>query len=274
VAPHPDDETIMCGATLAALRDRGDRVRVVAVTVGDATAVDHSPARARGGAGAAARGIGDVRAAELHAACAALGVDDVVVWDFSDRGVSSEGDRLAARIAEELEAMRPALVFAPFPHDPHPDHVAVALALADALDQGRHSAAAGDTTRSPTTVLLGAVQLPLSPGWATRLVAADAAWAARMEAVEAYASRGRRVFLAPTQLARLHPARPLRATEAFVELPASSYVGLARAMEAEGLTTPGMRGGGHPLALASELVRTRRQRDAVTALLRSAVSER
>ncbi len=274
LAPHPDDETIMCGATLAALRARGDHVRVVAVTAGEATAVDLTAVSAGGAPATPAAEIGGVRAAELQAACAALGVDDVASWDFADRGVSPERARLAARIGEELDASRPAFVFVPFPYDGHADHVAVALALADALARDLESGAADQPALAAPTVLCGAAQMPFSPGWPTRLIAAGGTWAARREATAAYASRGRRLFVAPTQRAYLHPARPLRANEAFVELPARGYVDLARALEADGLTVPGMRGGGHPIWSALGMLRTRRQRDAVAALLRSVVSER
>ncbi len=83
-----------------------------------------------------AAGVGDVRAAELRAACAALGVDDVALWDFDDGAVPAQRERLAGRIREELARLRPDLVVVPFPYDAHPDHVAVALALGEALASG------------------------------------------------------------------------------------------------------------------------------------------
>jgi LmbE family N-acetylglucosaminyl deacetylase len=148
LAPHPDDETIMCGATLAALRRRGDPVRVVCITSGAATSVGrHTMAPAQGApapsstpspspaASAAPEiGIGDVREAELHAACAALGVDDVDVWGFTDGGLPGERAHLAVRLRDELDRLRPDVVIVPFPYDAHADHVAAALALADALE--------------------------------------------------------------------------------------------------------------------------------------------
>lgn len=269
-APHPDDETIMCGATLAALRRRGDAVRVVAVTSGAATAVGLP-------AGPAAD-VGDLRARELRAACATLGVDDVAVWDFRDRDVSAERGRLAERIAGELAAAHPASVVVPFPYDAHADHVAVALALADALAAPGAPPPPGGPLPSGTApapaprVLCAAVQTPLSPAWPTRLAPVGPTWAVRRAAVAAYASRGPAVFSAATVLARLHPARLLRATDAFVDLVPEAYASLARALEAEGLTRPDVRGGGHALSLASRFVRTRAQRDRVGELLRAAVA--
>ncbi len=176
LAPHPDDETLMCGATLAALRRRGDPVRVVCLTSGAATSVGRhatasgpgvpTPAATPGAPAPAAVAspsaappaapgieIGDVRAAELHAACAALGVDDVDVWDFTDGGLPAERERLAVRLREELDRVRPDVVVIPFPYDAHPDHVAATLALADALEArspgagGSERGAAGGSER-------------------------------------------------------------------------------------------------------------------------------
>lgn len=319
LAPHPDDETLMCGATLAALRRRGDPVRVVCLTSGAATSVGRhtTPAApgtpASGSAPTATKptaapgtpaprsapppspapsavavvGIGDVRAAELHAACAALGVDDVDVWGFTDGGLPAERAHLAVRLREELDRVRPDLVVAPFPYDAHPDHVAATLALANALEArgaeasgGERGAAAGsergvagaDGGAVPGRILCGAVRTPLSPGWATRLVPAGAAWSRRRAALRAYATRDAAMFATPTLLARLHPARLARATEGLVDLSAEAFVEAAHAMEARGLTTPAVTGGGHPVTMAAKLLRTREERDDVAGVLRDALT--
>lgn len=274
LAPHPDDETLMAGATVAALRRRGDPVRVVAVTSGGGTAVQRGEATP-------AAGVGDVRAAEFRAACTFLGVDDVEVWDFADGGLSGSRDALASRVRAELERTRPDRVIVPFPYDAHPDHVALALALADALgvtDAPTAAGGAGSTGAAttapapgPATVLCGAVRMPFSADWATRLVPAGLAWRQRQRAVHAYRSRGAALFATATLFARLHPAHLLRAAEGFVELPAPRFVEAARALQAGALTTPGMTGGGHPVAIAARLRRTRAQRDEVAEVLRAAL---
>jgi hypothetical protein len=66
LAPHPDNETIMCGAAVATLRRRGDDVRVSSVTCGAATTVG-VPTGALGDA-VAATDIGASRAAEPRVA--------------------------------------------------------------------------------------------------------------------------------------------------------------------------------------------------------------
>lgn len=78
IAPHPDDEAIFCGGTIAHLTARGHRVVVVAATLGDA-GVGRYPDLAR------------VRAAELDAAAEVLGVDAVHHLGYADSGLELRG---------------------------------------------------------------------------------------------------------------------------------------------------------------------------------------
>ena len=194
LAPHPDDETIMCGATLAASRRRGDAVRVVAVTSGAATGQ---------GAGGDVSGA---RRGELRRAADELGLDDVVFWELADRGLAAVRGELAERIGAELDAFAPTDVYVPFPHDAHDDHVATALALGDALGR-RDGPTAGELW-----VHGGFVSTAPDPLWVDRIVpAAGADWSAKLRAVRAYGSRDEAsVFLKPLQLALLAPGNLLR----------------------------------------------------------------
>ena len=55
-------------------------------------------------------------------------------WGFADRAIGEQRAQLAAKFLEALAAGVD-MVVAPFPYDAHADHVAVALALADALER-------------------------------------------------------------------------------------------------------------------------------------------
>lgn len=79
VCPHPDDESIFCGGTIRRLVDAGHRVVVIAATTGDAGVPD--PAQAD---------LTAVRAAELRAAAAVLGVDAVHHLGFADSGLGAD----------------------------------------------------------------------------------------------------------------------------------------------------------------------------------------
>ncbi len=126
LAPHPDDETIGCGGTVALLGAAGADVTVVFATDGEATRGSPDGARATG---ARRREEAAQAAAILGAATRFLGLADGGLG----AAVESDGLRdgaLTAAIAAAVEAVAPEVVFAPWPLDGHPDHAAVAEALA------------------------------------------------------------------------------------------------------------------------------------------------
>lgn len=117
VAPHPDDESLALGATLADLADAGTAVTVVVATHGG------------GGPGAT------VRRREGDMAVRALSTRiEVIWWDLPDSGLADAEDALRAALAELVDDTT--LVFAPVECDGHSDHEAVARAAeAVALDR-------------------------------------------------------------------------------------------------------------------------------------------
>lgn len=120
VAPHPDDETLGCGGTLALLRRAACTVRVMVVT--------------DGAAGDPLRYVDDVvatRQAECRAALRRLDIDEVVFLAEPDGGCSVHAG-LRRTLAQAFADFRPDWVFGPAPLDYHRDHVAVSLALAEA----------------------------------------------------------------------------------------------------------------------------------------------
>jgi D-aspartate ligase len=250
LAPHPDDETIMGGATAAALAACGEQVCIVVATAGEAT--EHPP---EGGGDIAQR-----RVVELHAAAAALGVQDIECWSFIDGGLPAQRAQLAGGIADLIRARRPAWIVTPFPFDAHPDHVAVALALGDALRS--------ETLGPSAPRILGAsVLTPFDPGWVNRVVPSDQGWRCKAAAMCAYGSRGQALFCKPLLLARLHPACWLVPAEPFVELDHASYARVVETMEREGLTKPVVRGHAHPLATPWEVLTGRKIRNRIGDLL-------
>ncbi len=124
-APHPDDEILGCGGTLALLRRKNCAVRVVVVTDGAAG----DPHNYAGGA------VVQVRQQETRAALKLIGVEDVVFWsepDGSFRG-SAAFDRKVNAVVEEF---RPTWLFLPSPLDYHRDHVAISLAVLSCWERG------------------------------------------------------------------------------------------------------------------------------------------
>ncbi|HSE64592.1 MAG TPA: PIG-L family deacetylase [Thermoanaerobaculia bacterium] len=120
LAAHPDDEVLGAGGLLALCAERGSDVRIWIAT--DGTAQEGS----EGGDPAA---YGERRREESREAARALGVPPPVFAGLPDRGLGSEGDRLAAAVAGQIADFDPHLVLCPSPAEIHPDH----RALADSL---------------------------------------------------------------------------------------------------------------------------------------------
>jgi LmbE family N-acetylglucosaminyl deacetylase len=120
LAAHPDDEVLGPGGLTAVLAAAGARLRVVAVTDGEAS---H-------------RGLGDQRklarrrAAERRAALQALGASDadVVRLGLPDAGLGGYDEEIAARLPGLVSGFDVCL--APWAGDIHADHEAVGRAAA------------------------------------------------------------------------------------------------------------------------------------------------
>jgi LmbE family N-acetylglucosaminyl deacetylase len=121
LAPHGDDETLGCGATIARKRQTGTLVRVLVAADGrnSVASVNMKPDE-----------LARIRRSEVIQACAVLGVprDDVILLDHEDGTLAAIEDDLSDRIADLLEKMRPDEIYATAPNDPHPDHAALGRA--------------------------------------------------------------------------------------------------------------------------------------------------
>jgi len=161
VAPHPDDEVLGVGGTLAVWAAEGTVVVVVAVTDGEGSHPD-SPTLTPAA-------LADRRAEERRAALAALGIEAAV-----DRLRLPDGAVAAADVAEGVAAILcPGdTVIAPVTGDGHPDHDATAAGAGEAAARAGvacwrypvwlwHWARPGDVSFD------GARRLPL-PGTAVR----------------------------------------------------------------------------------------------------------
>ncbi len=128
VAPHPDDELVGAGGTIAKHVAAGHPVRVVMVTSGEASAsfvgLGPDPARAQ-------------REDEARAALAEVGVgaDQVVFLRLAEKDLSSQASPPsgAGALTAALAAFEPDLVYSPGPADGHAVHAAVAGMVATSV---------------------------------------------------------------------------------------------------------------------------------------------
>jgi len=117
VAAHPDDEILGVGGTMAMLAAAGVRLRLIAVTDGEASHPGADP-----------EAIARVRTTESAAARAVLGVQDIEVirLRLPDTGLTACEDELADRLRELCAGF--AVCLAPWEADAHADHEAAGRA--------------------------------------------------------------------------------------------------------------------------------------------------
>lgn len=127
VTPHPDDETLGLGATMAHLAARGVEVAVVSVTDGGAAFP--------GASSVAQAELEATRRDELYLATRLLGVSQPITLGLPDGGLVDQEDRLASLLAGILHD-KPAGTWcaATWRGDGHPDHEVVGRAAAQAVE--------------------------------------------------------------------------------------------------------------------------------------------
>jgi LmbE family N-acetylglucosaminyl deacetylase len=109
LAPHPDDETIGCGGTIARKVAAGAAVRVLI----------------------AADGHDEQRRHECREACAILGLSEqqLTFLGFPDGGLSTHANDLTGAVRSAVASFQPDQIFVPSGVDAHPDHQALATAV-------------------------------------------------------------------------------------------------------------------------------------------------
>jgi bacillithiol biosynthesis deacetylase BshB1 len=112
--PHPDDQELGMGGTIAKLVRQGHKVHLVDMTNGEPTPF----------------GSVEKRAKEAAAAAAVLGVGRTLVG-LKNREVQHTIEA-RHKVAAVIRAHRADWIFVPFPIDAHPDHVAVTRICEDA----------------------------------------------------------------------------------------------------------------------------------------------
>ncbi|MFQ5657865.1 MAG: PIG-L deacetylase family protein, partial [Candidatus Methylomirabilales bacterium] len=121
VLAHPDDESRIMGGTLAKYADAGIGVGVVCATRGEAGRAGDPPL-------CTSEELSRVRENELRAACAILGVDELVLLDYHGSTLTTlDPKEIVGQLVAEIRRLRPEVIltFGPEGRTLHPDHIAI-----------------------------------------------------------------------------------------------------------------------------------------------------
>lgn len=133
VAPHPDDESLGCGGTIAQLRAEGYAVHVLFVSDGTMSH-PNSPTYP-------AERLRDLRESEALEAVEILGIsaDDCTFMRCRDRQVPTTNEpgfqESVDFVSRLIDQLQPETIFVPWRRDPHPDHRASWQIVREAVRQ-------------------------------------------------------------------------------------------------------------------------------------------
>jgi LmbE family N-acetylglucosaminyl deacetylase len=122
IFPHPDDETLGMGSTLARYSAEGVETYLICATRGERGWSEST------GPNPGLQGVGRIREAELRCAAETIGLHETHFLDYIDGDLDQAGPQEAiAKIATLIRRLRPQVVVT-FPPDGiygHPDHIAL-----------------------------------------------------------------------------------------------------------------------------------------------------
>lgn len=123
IAPHPDDDIIGCGGSIARHTQQNHEVTIVYMTSGDAGNLAYSK-----------KDLGNLREKEARQAATLLGVDDLIFLRNPDGYIQFNPDNLISLI-NLLREKCPHRVYLPHQHDLHQDHHVTHQVVMEAINR-------------------------------------------------------------------------------------------------------------------------------------------
>ncbi|HEX9991001.1 MAG TPA: PIG-L family deacetylase [Chloroflexia bacterium] len=204
IAPHPDDETLGCGGTIALHSRAGDHVCVLIVTDG---------ASSRAG-GLGREEMRRLRHDEAASAMSALAPVELIRLALPEG--RWEPEDLQAPLSALIERLKPTLIYTTSCVDFHPEHLKVARVAAQALD--------ALPERTEALIRIYELQVPLTPVLANVVVGISAAEGAKWRALAEYVTQAGSFEWVPRHARYLRKLYGMRSTiEVFWELRPGEY---------------------------------------------------
>ena len=122
VAPHPDDETFACGATIARLNAQRTNIHIVIISDGSNSTRQEGKTKSA---------LAKIRKTEARGAIQALGLPEkqVTFLNYSDGSLEKAESIIMEELSHIIEIKKPSLIFAPHAIDAHPDHKILATII-------------------------------------------------------------------------------------------------------------------------------------------------
>ncbi|QTN00819.1 hypothetical protein ERJ70_16945 [Sediminibacillus dalangtanensis] len=214
LAPHMDDETIGLGGTIRRHADTGSQVTCLFITDGG-----QSVSRLPGNELAA------LRKAEISQVQPILGINQVFYCDLPDGHVGNRPE-LSGMIAEHIQRLRPDIIYATTFVDAHPDHVATAEALADALEL---------VDNVDPVVRLYEINCPFPPTAINCLIDISETMPAKRQAIDVFQSQAIAFdgFLELNRMKAHLAENAINAAEGFLQLSSQEFQKMIQAVKKE-----------------------------------------
>lgn len=119
LAPHPDDETLGCGGTIALYTSNAVEVYLLVLSDGGGISVDLTDKDKD-------IDITSVRKQESLAAASLLGIKHTLFLGFPTRKLEEYKDEIKKKVEDIVREFEPEIIFAPSPVDFHQDHITTA----------------------------------------------------------------------------------------------------------------------------------------------------
>lgn len=183
IQPHPDDNEVGAGATIAKLSKRGCRITYLTVTDGSIGTINPEMKPEE---------LVYIRKNEMENAAEILGVSELISLDYPDVSYVDEKE-LSKRIVSVIRGVRPEFVVTvdPFlPYEAHPDHRRVGMAAAEAciLSMFPHFYSHGET--EPAQNIWGVQGVAFyNTAYPNTFINVDESWNLKVESISAHKSQ-------------------------------------------------------------------------------------
>jgi len=169
-AAHPDDIELSCGGVIAKLAKAGHDVGIIDLTRGEL----------------GTRGTPATRRREARNASKILGAKFREQFDFGDGGLrTGRGEEM--QVIEVVRRCKPAVIFAPWPDERHPDHARAGRIVTEAsFYAGLRALETGLVAHRPQVVAYYMQNYLVPPSF---VVDVTATWKTKMRAVAAFKSQ-------------------------------------------------------------------------------------